>query len=106
MVYREIPEGSVEVQTGLYWHRYSKVILGTLHWFGELYSSEGYVFYDRNQPENYDDEDNLLPANELVYATFMTCVYNTTDEINANIISVPYEEGYECVSVSTPEVTE
>ena len=47
-----IPEGSVEIQTGLWAH------LKTLIWNGEdrshynIYSGEGYCFYNLEQPEN------------------------------------------------------
>lgn len=107
MTYKEIPTGAVEVQTGLWWYTYQKVIAGNTYTFGELYSAEGYCFYEINQPENYDEEGNLLPADQLMYAIYMTCAYITADEINAYIVSVPYQEGYEVVNVPTnPPVTE
>jgi hypothetical protein len=55
-------------------------------------------------PENYVDGDTsgeLLPPEQRVYATFMYSVYNTPEQVNANIVSVPYEEGYEVVSAGT-----
>lgn len=106
MNYREIPEGSVQVQVGLYWYTYQKVIAGNTHTFGQLFSSEGYCFYDLTVPENFDDEGNLKPASERVYSTWMSCVYTTAEEINANIISVPYEEGYEITGNTNDTVTE
>ena len=104
MNYREIPTGATEIQTGLYWYRYSKVIAGNTYWFGELYSEEGYCFYEINQTENYYEDGTMKPADELMYATYMSCAYDTAAEINANIVSVPYEEGYEVVSVPNPPV--
>ena len=105
MAIREIPAGSVEVQTGLYWYQYTKVIAGNTYTFGELYSTEGYCFWEVNQPENYDEEGNLKPLEERVFAQYSTCVYQTVDEINANYVSVPAQEGYEIVSAPTQTET-
>lgn len=98
MVYREIPAGAVEIQTGLYWHTVDKVIGGNTYTFGYLYSAEGYCFYDITQPENYDEEGNLKPANGRVYATYASVPVSTDLTI---FVSVPYEEGYEVVSAGT-----
>lgn len=107
MTYREIPAGSVEIQTGLWLYTYDKTIGSNTYTFGQLYASEGYCFYEIEQPENYDDEGNLKPANELIYATYMSAGLNpSADDINARVVSVPYQEGYEVVSVPTvPPVT-
>ena len=48
---REIPEGSVEIQKGLWLYSYKKTIGGTEYTFRDLYSSEGYCFYDNTLPE-------------------------------------------------------
>lgn len=109
MTYREIPETAVEVQTGLWWdyQPFTSPINGDTVHYGELYASEGYCFYDLNQPENYDEEGNLLPATDLVYAVWCTCLESSAEGINAYIVSVPYQEGYEVVNVPTdPPVTE
>lgn len=107
MTYREIPAGSVEIQTGLWLYTYTKTIAGIQRTFGEIYASEGYCFYDTRQPENYDEEGNLLPADQLVYAIYATAGLNPTAEfVNAYAVSVPYQEGYEVVNVPTnPPVT-
>ena len=105
-MYYEIPNGSVEVQTGLYLYTYTKVIAGTTYTFRELFSSQGYCFWEVDQPENYDEDGNLKPENQRVYATYATCTYETAEEINAHFISVPYSEGYEVVSVGNETVTE
>lgn len=99
--YREIPEGSVEVQTGLWGHLKSFTHNGTEYAYYNIYSSESYCFYEINQPENYDEEGNLKPADELVYATYCSTVCKTVEDINANFVSVPYQEGYEVVSIGT-----
>lgn len=94
-----IPEGSVEIQTGLWAH------LKTLIWNGEdrshynIYSGEGYCFYNLEQPENYDEEGNLKPAEERVYARLAYTPYTTIEELNSVYVSAPIEEGYEIVSV-------
>ncbi len=98
MAYREIPTGSVEVQTGLWWYTYTKTIGGVEYTFGQLYSEQGYCFYKVDQPENYDEDRNLLPANQRVYFTY-SAGYTTLEQINASIVSVIAQDGYEIVSV-------
>ena len=97
MSYREIPSDAIEVQVGLYWRTYTFTVLGNTYRGGELFSSEGYCFYDLNQPENYDEEGNLLPAEQRIYATYATCISETADEVNSYIVSVPVQPGYEIV---------
>lgn len=100
---REIPEGSIEIQTGLYLHEYNKVIAGTTYLKRDLYSAEGYCFYDVEQAENYDLDGNLLPPEDRMYAQFAMLGIGmsswTYDQLNAKYISVPVQEGYEIVSV-------
>lgn len=107
-MYRDIPATAVELQTGL-WGDLVTVSFGSLtRTKYNLYSAEGYCFYEVNQPENYVDGDTsgeLLPPEQRVYATFMYSVYNTPEQVNANIVSVPYEEGYEVVSAGTTTET-
>jgi hypothetical protein len=104
MNYREIPEGSVLIQEGLYLYSYTRIIGGREYTFRYLYSAEGYVFYNLDMPENYDEEGNLLPANERTYATYGTTVFTTVEEINTHFTSVPYEEGYNVLNVpNNPE---
>lgn len=104
MNYREIPETAVEVQPGL-WADFRTVTLGSMTITkSDLYSAEGYCFYEIEQPENYVDGDTsgeLLPPEQRVYATFMYSAYSTVEEINAAIVSVPYVPGYEVVSIGT-----
>lgn len=107
MNYREIPEGSVEVQTGLWLYTYTKTIGSNTYTFGEVYASEGYCFYNLTVGENFDEEGNLVPAEDRVYAVYSTAGLNATaDSVNAIFVSVPYQEGYEVVNVPTnPPVT-
>lgn len=105
---REIPEGSVEIQTGLWMHEQQRVIAGTTYTTRKLYSAEGYCFYDVEQPENYDEEGNLLPAEQRVYKQYSALAVSqsswTYEQLNAKYISVPVQDGYEIVSVTTPNV--
>lgn len=98
---RVIPTGAVEIQTGLYLYEYTKTIGGRVYTFRELYSASDYCFYNVEQPENYDEEGNLKPPAERVYAQYAILAQslNTVELINAMFISVPVEEGYEIVSV-------
>lgn len=98
MVYHEIPEGSVEVQPGLWAYLNSFTVSGTTYTNYHIYSSEGYCFYEVNQPENYDEEGNLKPVEDRVYATLCYTACKTIEQVNENFISVPYQEGFEVVS--------
>ena len=76
---REIPSGAVEIQTGLWLYSYNKTIGGTEYTFRELYSSEGYCFYNNTWAEEeriyvqyaslglLDSENNYtsIPISEL-----------------------------------------
>lgn len=107
MAYREIPEGSVEIQTGLWAELDTYTVNGSPRSHYRLYSAEGYCFYWLSNPENYDEEGNLKPPAERVYATYMSCsILDTLESINADVVSVPVEEGFEIVSTpSNPPVT-
>lgn len=95
---RVIPEGSVEIQTGLYVYDEQKTIGGTTYTFRKLYSAENYCFWQVSDPENYDEEGNLKPANERVYAQYAALAISqsswTYDQLNAEFISVPVEESF------------
>ena len=106
---REIPAGSVEIQTGLYLYEYQKTIGGNTYTFRQLYSAEGYCFYDVTD-EVYDDEGNLIPAdqvqpNQRRYAQYASLAISmsswTYEQLNARFISVPVQDGYEIVSAPT-----
>lgn len=100
-----IPNGAVEIQTGLYLLETPYTVSGITRIRRELYSADGYCFWERTQPENYVDGDVdagvLLPLEERMFATYarLSSYYTTVDLINADFISVPVEEGYEIVSV-------
>lgn len=95
---REIPEGAFLYKEGLYIHETNFVWNGTTYYTWELYSADGWCFYDLEQPENYDEEGNLLPAEDRVYAQYST-MPKDEEYVTNNIISVPVQDGYEIVSV-------
>lgn len=101
MAVREIPEGSVEIQTGLWAHQTFPVVNGVQYSRYTLYSAEGYCFYDLVD-EYYDDEGNLmseddiLPSQRMYYQyMILAAVYDSIDALNAQFISVPIQEGFE-----------
>lgn len=98
---RVIPEGAFLYKEGLYIHEYERTLGSVTRTIWNLYSAEGWCFYDLQQPENYVDGiigGELLPPENRIYATYMIM---SKDEqyVTDNIISVPIEEGYEIVSV-------
>lgn len=107
MHYEEIPSTAVEVQTGLWWDYTPFTYNGATIHAGRLYAAEGYCFYDLNRPENYDEEGILLPASELIYEVYCTCLESSAEGVNSYIVSVPYQEDYTVVNMPTnPPVTE
>ena len=100
-----IPTGAIEIQTGLYLLETPYTVSGITRIRRELYSTDGYCFYDVNE-EFYDEEGNPIPSEEVLpehrtYAQYarLSSLYNTVELINANFISVPVQEGFEIVSV-------
>lgn len=98
---RPIPETAFLFKEGLYIDEYDRTV-GSLSWtVWNLYSAEGWCFYDLAQSENYvkgDVTGDLLPPENRVYAQYMTMRKNE-QYVTDNIICVPVEEGYEIVSV-------
>ena len=99
MAVRPIPEGSVEIQVGLWAVVNSFTVSGVTYSFYDIYSAEGYCFWEIQQPENYDEYGDLLPLEQRVFAQYMSTGYTTIEELNANFESVPVQDGYEIVSV-------
>lgn len=97
---RVIPENAFLFKEGLYIVE-TEIRMGSLtriKW--ELYSAEGWCFYDLQIPENYDEEGNLLPADQRMYAQY-SIMTKDEDYVNNNIICVPVQPGYEIVSVGS-----
>lgn len=97
-----IPNGSIEIQTGLWAYLHEYTVSGVTRAYYELFSAEGYCFWEVNQPENYDDDGNLKPESERIYACYATLAqcYTTIEQINTDFISVPIQEGFEIVNIS------
>ena len=96
---REIPATAVEVQTGLWAHEKTLTLGIMTRTFYDLYSSDGYCFYDKTHPNNLDEDGNLKPENERMYAQYQSTTCTTIEQINARFVSVPVQDGYEIVSV-------
>ena len=101
---REIPENAVEIQTGL-WAVARTISYGSIvRTAHTLYSAEGYCFYIISA--NIDEEGNLLPENERVYTRFASTAYQTIEQINKNVVSVPIKDGYEIANAGNSTVVE
>ena len=96
---REIPQGSIEIQTGLYLYEYQKTIGGNTYTFRQLYSHENYCFWDIEDEQNYDEEGNLKSENERLYAQYASLAISmstwTHEQLNARFISVPIQDGFD-----------
>lgn len=105
MAVRPIPEDAVEIQPGL-WAKEIHFTFGTTARVRyDIYSAEGYCFWEVQQPENYDEEGNLLPLEQRVFAQYAVTACRTIEQINENFISVPVQDGYEIVSAGTNHET-
>lgn len=94
---REIPATAVEVQTGLWGDLVTTTFGNMTRTKYNLYSAEGYCFYIISA--NLDEDGNLKPENERMYAQYLVSGYQTIEQINADVVSVPVQDGYEIVSV-------
>lgn len=104
---RIIPEGAFLYKEGLYIVESEITVAGRPITKWELYSADGYCFYDLTQPENYVHGDveggALVPENQRVYAQYMIMAKDE-EYVTNNIISVPVQNGYEIVSAgNNPE---
>lgn len=93
MLYKEIPTTAFEFKPGLYINEYNKTI-GQLSWvIWELFSQEGYCFYDLQIPENYDENKQLLKNDDLIYYTH-SIMRKNEQYVNDNIHSVVRQDNY------------
>lgn len=98
-----IPIGAVQIQMGLYLIETPYTVSGVVRTRRELYSADGYCFWNRLQPENYVDgntEGELLPLEERTFARYarLSSYYTVPELINIDFISVPIQNSYENVS--------
>ena len=89
---KTIPMGAIKIQEGLYLLETPFTVSGVQYIRRELYSAEGYSFWERRQAENYVDGDTkgeLLPLNERILSTYasLSAYYTTIDSINTDFIS-------------------
>lgn len=98
---KKIPFGSIEIQKGLWLFEQNKNIASKIYKTRELYSSDGYCFWQVSNTGNYDEEENLKPESERVYAQYAGLGSGmgawTYEQLNAEFISVPIQEGFEIV---------
>jgi hypothetical protein len=87
----EIPSEAFLIKEGLYVHETSFTALGETHYLWELYSAEGYCFYDRVL--YLDENGNLLPENEIRYSRYASMPKDENRVMN-DIISVPIQPDY------------
>lgn len=93
-----------EIQIGLYLEAHSWTVNGVTYYNSRLHSADGYCFYDVDD-EYYDEEGNLIPAdqvqpNQRMY--YQWCITPITDvnELNRKYISVPVQEGFEIANAN------
>jgi hypothetical protein len=80
----------MEIQKGLYAEEIKYSSGRVAH---RLYSLEGYCFYIISANENEDGE--VLSEYERVYTRFASTAYQTIEQINKDVVSVPIKDGYE-----------
>ena len=85
------------LKEGLYYRAYDVTFGVITYTVWELFSENGWCFYDLAQPENYDEDGRLLPPENRVYAQYMKM--RADEKRLAELICVPVEDGYEIVSV-------
>lgn len=96
IITREIPESAFLYKEGLYIVETALLLDGIAITKWELYSADGWCFYDLQQPENYDEDGNLLPSEQRVYARY-SIMRKDEEYVTSNIIPVPVQEGYEII---------
>ena len=91
---RIIPEEASLVKEGLYVHEHSFTIGEQSFTAWDLYSAEGWCFYDLQQAENYVDGvigGELIPEDKRAYSRFAIMPKDEAYVMN-NIISIPIPE--------------
>lgn len=57
----------------------------------ELTVEEGYKFYDLRNSNNYDEDGNLRPLEEIC-CEYMTCLCEAKEQVKEHIVSVKNEK--------------
>jgi hypothetical protein len=99
---REIPNTATEIQPGLY----HNLVVGRYITYSELYSSEGYCFYDVTA-EVWDEEGNVIPPediqpNQRLYAQYCSTPITDVATLNAIYVSVLIQPYFEVVGTNKP----
>ena len=86
----KIPTDAIEIQKGLYLLETPFTVLGVEYIRREIFSADGYHFWEREQPENYNENGELLPIEERQFSEYarLSSYYTTADLINADFINV------------------
>lgn len=85
---RNIPNTAILYKEGLYVVETPVILNGVSIVKWELHSADGYHFYDLKQAENYDENGDLLPIENLHYTRYMI-MRKDEQYVTDNIISVP-----------------
>lgn len=91
---RIIPEEAFLVKVGLYVYERSFLFGGKEHVAWDLYSADGWCFYDLQQAENYVDGKiggELVPEDKRVYSRYAIMPKDSA-YVSKNIVSVPIPE--------------
>ena len=91
----------MEVQTGLWADLHEYTFNGNPRQKYILYSAQGYCLYI--PANNLDEEGILLPEDQRVYYTYLSSGYRSIEQVNANVVSVPYVPGYEIAGGVAPD---
>ena len=83
-----IPETAFPFKEGLYINEYTIPFGKTEKTIWELFAAEGYCFYDLQIPENYDEDGNLLPEDQLVHYKYSK-MPKDEEYVTNNIFPVP-----------------
>jgi hypothetical protein len=88
---REIPNTAIEIQDG--------IMLVKTRYGSDIYAKDGYRFYVVGVCENYDENGDLVAEERRLWCTYMSCVWKTVEEVNANIVGAKKPFVYEETSM-------
>jgi hypothetical protein len=90
---RIIPENAILFKENLYIVETELVLGGMAIIKWEIYTPEGYCFYNDTEAGNYDEEGNLRPQNEILHHQYMI-MRKDEDLVRDHFIVVPLLPGY------------
>lgn len=100
-----VPQGSIEIQEGLYLHEYKQTLLQKEYLKRKLYSADDYCFYSTEE-KIYDEEGNELLEEEILpnQRTYMTQINLaiadselSVGDINKQYVSVKKERDFNII---------